>query len=186
MIAPIEEEKKALEPPKVEEKKEEVPKPPKAIKWDEKPKNWKATIDYYDSTQKLIESQTIPSELIPGETKIIDWIRPHIAKKINKFGWEKFACWAGHEPIFEDVEFDDINYQRKSLTDDAIKFDLQDCEPVEDWNCRECNVLYCEEEKCVACLKKAPNRIMACLHISLCEECFEKSDRCPMCIKHKI
>ena len=184
MIAPIEEEKKALEP-KAEEKKEELPKPPKAIRWDDKPKMWKATVDYYDSTQKKIDSQTIPSELIAGDVKIIDWLRPHVAKKITKHDWERFACWASHEPIFEDVEFDDINYQRIP-SDDAIKFDLQDCEPIEDWNCRECTVLYCEEEKCVDCGKKAPNRIMACLHISLCEDCFDKHERCPMCRKHKI
>jgi len=170
---------------KEEEKKEEKKEAPVATWFDEKPKSWKVVFIFYDESHLEVGSIFGEPEIIPGTTKVLEYINPKVSPKVLQLFWKGFAAWASHEPMTPDMIFDDVNYLRKA--DGTIVFELEshDKDFNYDWNSKPVTAQIYEEKQCVVCKARPPNRILPCLHICLCEYCFPKTETCPICRKKK-
>lgn len=168
--------------------KEEKIEERKPVWYDEKPKEWKVFISFIDCLKVQVTSHNSKgkAEVIEGSKNIWEHIQP-IIEATNKelLFWDQYKIWVGHEQITKDHIFDDVNYLREP--EGWIRFVAEEDIRMKEDKSRQKTVLaqVFEEKKCVVCKQKDTNRILPCLHVCLCEDCFPKLDKCPICRKRK-
>lgn len=169
----------------VEEIKEESKKA-EAVWYDEKtPLVWKIRFSYVDENHKEIASVQFEPETLDPKAKVGDWLIPRANPKALELGWKDCWFWAGgFEGITPDHEFEDLNFMRKP--DGSIYFMLEGHGCQKEAAFKPCiGIDIIEEKECVKCKAKPPSRLFRCLHLCLCDNCFEKTNFCPICRKKK-
>lgn len=145
--------------------------------------NWKITVTLHNERHEVVGRISIPEASIPENTVVKHYILPHVRNTMIELKWKGFEMWAQHEALDNLTQFCDINYLRKA--DGTLNVDC------ENHHCSYRAILtpVVFEDECVICtneMKSGEQKFLSCMHGCVCEDCFTKIDRCPICRKRKV